>query len=156
MFLLCCALANPRLYNTQPHDVTELKLCNSAKLWENSFAKYRTLRKNPQTQCSCGFADIYFQNSRFWKCLLTFWMTCYILYSSQILSVFAKYDTLRNFLFIGKKKHGTFSAYRAFSFILPRHTRRPRPRPGRRCTPSTPRRRLAACTWSSHSWGTSR
>ena len=98
MFLLCCALANPRLYNTQPHDVTELKLCNSAKLWENSFAKYRTLRKNPQTQYSCGFADIYFQNSRFWKCLLTFWTTCYILYSSQILSVFAKYDTLRNFL----------------------------------------------------------
>ena len=72
MFLLCCALANPRLYNTQPHDVTELKLCNSAKLWENSFAKYRTLRKNPQAQYSCGFADIYFQNSRFWKCLLTF------------------------------------------------------------------------------------
>ena len=97
MFLLCCALANPRLYNTQPHDVTELKLCNSAKLWENSFAKYRTLRKNPQAQYSCGFADIYFQNSRFWKCLLTFWTTCYILYSSQILSVFAKYDTLRNF-----------------------------------------------------------
>ena len=97
MFLLCCALANPRLYNTQPHDVTELKLCNSAKLWENSFAKYRTLRKNPQTQYSCGFADIYFQNSRFWKCLLTFWTTCYILYLSQILSVFAKYDTLRNF-----------------------------------------------------------
>ena len=97
MFLLCCALANPRLYNTQPHDVTELKLCNSAKLWENSFAKYRTLRKNPQAQYSCGFADIYFQNSRFWKCLLTFWTTCYILYLSQILSVFAKYDTLRNF-----------------------------------------------------------
>ena len=72
LFLLCCALANPRLYNTQPHDVTELKLCNSAKLCENSFAKYRTLRKNPQAQYSCGLADIYFQNSRFWKCLLTF------------------------------------------------------------------------------------
>ena len=97
MFLLCCALANPRLYNTQPHDVTELKLCNSAKLWENSFAKYRTLRKNPQTQYSCGFADLFLQNDRFWKCLLTFWTTCYILYLSQILSVFAKYDTLRNF-----------------------------------------------------------
>ena len=88
---------NPRLYNTQPHDITELKLCNSAKLWENSFAKYRTLRKNPQTQYSCGFADLFLQNDRFWKCLLTFWTTCYILYSSQILSVFAKYDTLRNF-----------------------------------------------------------
>ena len=97
LFLLCCVLTEIRLYNTQPHDVTELKLCNSAKLWENSFAKYRTLRKNPQAQYSCGFADIYFQNSRFWKCLLTFWTTCYILCLSQILSVFAKYDTLRNF-----------------------------------------------------------
>ena len=58
IFLLCCALAESRLYNTQPHDVTELKLCNSAKLWENSFAKYRTLRKNPQTQYSCGFAGL--------------------------------------------------------------------------------------------------
>ena len=27
--------------------------------------------------------------------LLTFWTTCYILYLSQILSVFAKYDTLQ-------------------------------------------------------------
>ena len=116
LFLLCCALTIPRLYNTQPHDVTELKLCNSAKLWENSFAKYRTLRKNPQTQYSCGFADIYFQNSRFWKCLLTFWTTCYILYLSQILSVFAKYDTLRNFLSIGRKKHGTFFTYRVFVY----------------------------------------
>ena len=97
LFLLSCALAKSRLYNTQPHDVTELKLCNSAKLWENSFAKYRTLRKNPQTQYSCGFADLFLQNDRFWKCLLTFWTTCYILYLSQILSVFAKYDTLRNF-----------------------------------------------------------
>ena len=116
LFLLCCVLANPRLYNTQPHDVTELKLCNSAKLCENSFAKYRTLRKKPQTQYSCGFADIYFQNSRFWKCLLTFWTTCYILYLSQILSVFAKYDTLRNFLSIGRKKHGTLPAYRVFVY----------------------------------------
>ena len=97
LFLLGCALTIPRLYNTQPHDVTELKLCNSAKLWENSFAKYRTLRKNPQAQYSCGFADLFLQNDRFWKCLLTFWTTCYILYLSQILSVFAKYDTLRNF-----------------------------------------------------------
>ena len=116
MFLLCCALANPRLYNTQPHDVTELKLCNSAKLWENSFAKYRTLRKNPQTQYSCGFADLFLQNDRFWKCLLTFWTTCYILYLSQILSVFAKYDTLRKFLSIGRKKHGTFFTYRVFVY----------------------------------------
>ena len=116
MFLLCCALANPRLYNTQPHDVTELKLCNSAKLWENSFAKYRTLRKKPQTQYSCGFADLFLQNDRFWKCLLTFWTTCYILYLSQILSVFAKYDTLRNFLSIGRKKHGTFFTYRVFVY----------------------------------------
>ena len=58
IFLHSCALAESRLYNTQPHDVTELKLCNSAKLWENSFAKYRTLRKNPQTQYSCGFAGL--------------------------------------------------------------------------------------------------
>ena len=84
--------------------------------WNFSFAKYRTLRKNPQTQYSCGFADIYFQNSRFWKCLLTFWTTCYILYLSQILSVFAKYDTLRNFLSIGRKKHGTLPAYRVFVY----------------------------------------
>ena len=85
-------------FTTRSHTTSQnSNLCNSAKLWENSFAKYRTLRKNPQTQCSCGFADIYFQNNRFWKCLLTFWTTCYILYSSQILSVFAKYDTLRNF-----------------------------------------------------------
>ena len=56
MFLLGCALTEIRLYNTQPHDVTELKLCNSAKLWENSFAKYRTLRKNLEIQYSCGFA----------------------------------------------------------------------------------------------------
>ena len=43
-----------------------------SKFWCFSFAKYRTSRKNPQAQYSCGFADIYFQNSRFWKCLLTF------------------------------------------------------------------------------------
>ena len=97
LFLLGCALTIPRLYNTQPHDVTELKLCNSAKLWENSFAKYRTLRKNPQTKYSCGFAGDFLWNSRFWKCLLTKVSVCYILYSSQILSVFAKYDTLRKF-----------------------------------------------------------
>ena len=112
MFLLCCVLTEIRLYNTQPHDITELKLCNSAKLWENSFAKYRTLRKNPQTQYSCGFADIYFQNSRCWKCLLTFWTTCYILYSSQSLSVFAKYDTLRNFLWKMTPDGVLFSVFR--------------------------------------------
>ena len=58
MFLLGCALAKSRLYNTQPHDVTELKLCNFANFWHFSFAKHRTLRKNPQTQCSCGFAGL--------------------------------------------------------------------------------------------------
>ena len=116
LFLLGCALAKSRLYNTQPHDVTEIRLCNSAKLWENSFAKYRTLRKNPQAQYSCGFAGLILRNDRFLKCLLTFWRTCYILYSSQILSVFAKYDTLRIFLSIGKKKHGTLPAYRVFVY----------------------------------------
>ena len=115
MFLLCCALTEIRLYNTQPHDVTELKLCNSAKLWENSFAKYRTLRKNPQAQYSCGFADFFLQNDRFWKCLLTFWTTCYILYSSQILSVFAKYDTLRNFFM---KKDASWRPFVVFSVRL--------------------------------------
>ena len=60
-------------FTTRSHTTSQnSNLCNSAKLWENSFAKYRTLRKKPQTQYSCGFADIYFQNSRFWKCLLTF------------------------------------------------------------------------------------
>ena len=87
-----------------------------SKFWCFSFAKYRTLRKNPQTQYSCGFADLFLQNDRFWKCLLTFWTTCYILYLSQILSVFAKYDTLRNFLSIGRKKHGTFFTYRVFVY----------------------------------------
>ena len=116
LFLLSCALANPRLYNTQPHDVTELKLCNSSNFWHFSFAKYRTLRKNPQTKYSCGFAGDFLWNSRFWKCLLTKVSVCYILYSSQILSVFAKYDTLRNFLSIGRKKHGTFFTYRVFVY----------------------------------------
>ena len=87
-----------------------------SKFWRFSFAKYRTLRKKPQAQYSCGFADLFLQNDRFWKCLLTFWTTCYILYSSQILSVFAKYDTLRNFLSIGRKKHGTFFTYRVFVY----------------------------------------
>ena len=68
-----------------------------SKFWRFSFAKYRTLRKNPQTKYSCGFAGDFLWNSRFWKCLLTKVSVCYILYSSQILSVFAKYDTLRKF-----------------------------------------------------------
>ena len=32
MFLLGCALTEIRLYNTQPHDVTELRLCNSCRI----------------------------------------------------------------------------------------------------------------------------
>ena len=43
-----------------------------------------------------------------------------------------------------------------FSFILPWRTRRPRLRPDRRCTPSTPCRHLSAYIWSSRSWDTSR
>ena len=104
-------------FTTRSHTTSQnSNLCNSAKLWENSFAKYRTLRKNPQAKYSCGFAGDFLWNSRFWKCLLTKVSVCYILYSSQILSVFAKYDTLRKFLSIGRKKHGTLPAYRVFVY----------------------------------------
>ena len=46
MFLLCCALANPRLYNTQPHDVTELKLCNCSRFFMHFFRKVTYFVKN--------------------------------------------------------------------------------------------------------------
>ena len=39
MFLLGCALTEIRLYNTQPHDVTELKLCNSFQILALFFRK---------------------------------------------------------------------------------------------------------------------
>ena len=39
MFLLGCALTEIRLYNTQPHDVTELKLCNSFQIPASFFRK---------------------------------------------------------------------------------------------------------------------
>ena len=95
MFLLCCALANPRLYNTQPHDVTELKLCNSAKLWENSFAKYRTLRKHSKF----GLNTVYYRSS---KMSISISRTCHFAKISPqtrmntgLADSFAKYDTLR-------------------------------------------------------------
>ena len=116
MFLLCCALANPRLYNTQPHDVTELKLCNSAKLWENSFAKYRTLRKHSKF----GLNTVYYRSS---KMSISISRTCHFAKISPqtrmntgLADSFAKYDTLRNFLSIGRKKHGTLPAYRVFVY----------------------------------------
>ena len=95
MFLLCCALAESRLYNTQPHDVTELKLCNSAKLWENSFAKYRTLRKHSKF----GLNTVYSRSS---KKSISISRTCYFenkcpqtRMNTGLADSFAKYDTLR-------------------------------------------------------------
>ena len=53
-----------------------------------SFSKVCYFEKtSPQTLYPCGFADS-----------------------------FAKYDTLRNFLFADTKKHGTFSTYRVFVY----------------------------------------
>ena len=57
MFLLCCALAEIRLYNTQPHDVTELKLCNSFQILALFFRKVSYFAKetaNPVFMRVCG------------------------------------------------------------------------------------------------------
>ncbi len=83
-----------------------------SNFWHFSFAKYRTLRKNLKTQYSCGFAGSILRNSRLWKSLLTFRGTCYIMYSSHILSVFAKYDTLRNFFMKKDALRRPFSIFR--------------------------------------------
>jgi len=57
MFLLGCALTEIRLYNTQPHDVTELKLCNSYQFLEFFFRKVSYFAKesaSPVFMRVCG------------------------------------------------------------------------------------------------------
>ena len=57
LFLLCCALTEIRLYNTQPHDVTELKLCNPFQILALFFRKVSYFAKesrNPVFMRVCG------------------------------------------------------------------------------------------------------
>ena len=57
MFLLGCALAEIRLYNTQPHDVTELKLMQFCQIMGEFFRKVSYFAKesaNPVFMRVCG------------------------------------------------------------------------------------------------------
>ena len=57
LFLLCCVLTEIRLYNTQPHDITELKLCNSFQILVLFFRKVSYFAKetaSPVFMRVCG------------------------------------------------------------------------------------------------------
>ena len=114
MFLLGCALTEIRLYNTQPHDVTELKcykifpdFCyNGSKYFFGFFAKYIPLRKMLGDVVAQGFRNTWAKYVAFRKSILTSRKGWDILVYGHFRGVFAKEYTLRKFLchFLDRKR----------------------------------------------------
>ena len=75
MFLLGCALTETRLYNTQPHDVTELnaikffRFCyNGSEYFSGIFRKVTYFAKSAGKRCGATASNLRFSKSAFLKC----------------------------------------------------------------------------------------
>ena len=69
MFLLGCALTEIRLYNTQPHDVTELKCYEIFRfLGRSRFRKVTYFAKSAGNRCAATGLSLPFLKSAFLKC----------------------------------------------------------------------------------------
>ena len=114
MFLLGCALTEIRLYNTQPHDVTELKcykifpdFCyNGSKYFFGFFAKYIPLRKHLENDRIPVYPSLF--DLSIWTCEMQHIlpMCSGSLARQRLPALFAKEYTLRKFLchFLDRKR----------------------------------------------------
>ena len=64
MFLLGCALTKTRLYNAQPHDVTELKFYEILGFFELFFRKVTYFAKTRGTPCAARHSRFTPEKSR--------------------------------------------------------------------------------------------